>query len=242
MVPLAIYEAVRIPLFLAYVPSMSITVSPDLFTLYKSSPFAFSSGSAALAGMVTYNQVFYFVAVVNAILHVLAYLTCAWFWIPAVRNTCVVEYRHAVVIVLVPLLVFLALSFGSGLISGHFNVCGGELLISRIFFAPLRKLANDSDYTYFHCRQWRPNVHGYGERSDEPQHVPAKRFVREPGNCLVPCLTAFFLKISGYIVRLLPDVLSCQGLTTADTPALTGLKPMSSRWNIHLENALVLRD
>lgn len=122
MVPLAIYEAVRIPLLLAYLPGMSLTVSSDLFTLYKSSPFAFSSGSAALADMFTYNQVFYSVAVANAILHVLAYFACAWFWVPAVRHTCAVKYRHAVVIVLIPLLLFLVLSFGSGLISGHFSV------------------------------------------------------------------------------------------------------------------------
>jgi len=117
MVPLAIYEAVRIPLLLAYLPGMSLTVSPEFFTLYKSSPFAFSSGSAALAGMLTYNQVFFTVAVANAILHVLAYLACAWFWVPAVRHTCAVSNRHAILIVLVPLLLFLVLSFGPSLLS-----------------------------------------------------------------------------------------------------------------------------
>jgi len=118
MVPLAIYEAVRIPLLLAYLPGMSLTVSPELFMLSRSSPFAFSSGSAALAGMFTYNQVFYTVAAANAILHVLAYLACAWFWVPAVRHTCAVGHRHALLIVLVPLLLFLALSFGPSLVSG----------------------------------------------------------------------------------------------------------------------------
>jgi len=122
MVPLAIYEAVRIPLLLAYLPGMSLTVSPELFTLYKGSPFAFSSGSAALAGMFTYNEVFSSVAVANAILHVLAYLACAWFWVPAVRHTCAVGRRNAFLIVIVPLLLFLALSFGAGLTSGHFSV------------------------------------------------------------------------------------------------------------------------
>jgi len=122
MVPLAIYEAVRIPLILAYLPGMSLTVSPEFFTLYKSSPFAFSSGSAALADLFTYNQVFYSVAFANVVLHILAYLACAWFWVPAVRQTCAVGHRHALMIVLVPLLLFLALSFGAGLISGHFNI------------------------------------------------------------------------------------------------------------------------
>lgn len=122
MVPLAIYEAVRIPLLLAYLPGMSLAVSPELFTLSKSSPFAFSPGSAALAGMLTYNQVFYSVAVVNAVLHMLAYLVCAWFWVPAVRHTCAVGHRHALLIVLVPLLLFLAFSFGPRVLSGHFSV------------------------------------------------------------------------------------------------------------------------
>ena len=117
MVPLAIYEAVRIPLLLAYLPGMSLTVSPELFTLYKGSPFAFSSGNAALAGMFTYNEVFSSVAVANAFLHVLAYLACAWFWVPAIRHTCAVSNRHALLIVLVPLLLFLALSFGPSLVS-----------------------------------------------------------------------------------------------------------------------------
>lgn len=122
MFPLAIYEAVRIPALLAYLPGMTITVSPDLFTLYRSSPFAFASGSAALADMLTYNQVFYSVALANAVFHILAYLACAWFWVPAVRHTCAVGHRHALMIVLVPLLLFLALSFGPGLTSGHFSI------------------------------------------------------------------------------------------------------------------------
>ena len=118
MVPLAIYEVMRIPLLLAYLPSMSITISPEFFTILKNSSSTASLDKEAMAHMITYNQVFYSYTMTDACLHVLAFLCCAWFWIPAVRNTCAVGHRQAVMIVLVPLLLYLALSFGPTLISG----------------------------------------------------------------------------------------------------------------------------
>jgi hypothetical protein len=118
MVPLAVYEALRIPLFLALLPSMSVTVSPEFFTLMKNSSSSSPLDSATLAHMITANPTYYTYTMADAGLHVLAWLCCAWFWIPAVRNTCAVEHRQAVLIVLVPLLLFLALSFGPIFISG----------------------------------------------------------------------------------------------------------------------------
>jgi len=118
MIPLAIYEAVRIPLVLVFLPSMSITISPEFFTTLKNSSSMASVDKGAMAHMITYNQVFYSYTMTDACLHVLAFLCCAWFWIPAVRNTCAVGHRQAVMIVLVPLLLYLALSFCPTLISG----------------------------------------------------------------------------------------------------------------------------
>lgn len=102
----------------AYLPSMSITISPEFFTILKNSSSTASLDKEAMAHMITYNQVFYSYTMTDACLHVLAFLCCAWFWIPAVRNTCAVGHRHAVMIVLVPLLLYLVLSFGPTLISG----------------------------------------------------------------------------------------------------------------------------
>ena len=48
----------------------------------------------------------------------LAWLCCAWFWIPAVHNTCNVSNRDATMIVLIPLLLYLAASFGTVFITG----------------------------------------------------------------------------------------------------------------------------
>jgi hypothetical protein len=116
MVPVAVYEAVRIPLYLAFRPAMSVTVSPEFFTLLNNSSSASSMDNAAIAHMITPNQMYNTYALADAGLHVLAYLCCAWFWIPAIRNTCVVGYRQAVLIVLVPLLLFLAFSAGPVLV------------------------------------------------------------------------------------------------------------------------------
>ena len=116
MVPLVVYQAVRIPLFLAFLPAMSVTVSPEFFTLLKNSSSASSMDSATMAQMITPNQMYLTHALADNGLHVLACLCCAWFWIPAVRNSCKVSYRHAVLIVLVPLLLFLAFSAGPVLV------------------------------------------------------------------------------------------------------------------------------
>lgn len=118
MVPLVVYEALRIPLSLALLPSMSVTVSPEFFTLLKNSSSSSHIDSATMAHMITANQMYYTYTMADAGLHVLAFLCCAWFWIPAVQNTCNVSHWHATMIVLIPLLLYLALSFVPIFISG----------------------------------------------------------------------------------------------------------------------------
>jgi hypothetical protein len=118
MVPLAFYEMLQIPLFLAFRPGMSVTISRDFFTMMGNSTSASTVDKEAMMNMITFSQTFYSYAMVNAGLHLLAWLCCAWFWIPAVRNTCGVEQRQAALIVLIPLLVYLAVTTGPVLMSG----------------------------------------------------------------------------------------------------------------------------
>lgn len=72
--------------------------------------------------MVTWNQSFYTCGMISTGLHVLAFLCCAWFWIPAIRNTCAVEQRHAILIVLVPLLLYLTVTIGPNLVTGGYGL------------------------------------------------------------------------------------------------------------------------
>jgi hypothetical protein len=116
--PLAVYELVQIPLFLAYRSAMTVSISPEFFALMNNSTSAPSMDRETMMQMFTFSQPFYTYTMLNAGLHVAAWLCCAWFWIPAVRNTCAVERRQAALIVLVPLLVFLAVSYGPVLLSG----------------------------------------------------------------------------------------------------------------------------
>jgi hypothetical protein len=118
MIPLFVYEALRIPLILALLPGMSITVAPEFFIQLENSSSASSMDSAAMAHMITPNPAFYTFSLANAGLHVLAFLCCAWFWIPAVHNTGNVSHRHATMIVLIPLLLYLAVSFGPVFMTG----------------------------------------------------------------------------------------------------------------------------
>ena len=118
MVPLAVYEAVKIPLLLAYLPSMSITATPEFFTLLSNSSSAAPVDKEAMMQMVTFSSSFYTYTMVAGCLHVVAYLCCAWFWIPGVKNTCAVSHRHAAMIVLIPLVLYLAIALGPALISG----------------------------------------------------------------------------------------------------------------------------
>lgn len=118
MIPLAIYNALQIPLFLAFRPGMSLTILPEFFTMMNNSTSAGSMDKAVMAQMVTFSPSFYSYTLAMAGLHVLAWLCCAWFWIPAVQNTCNVSHRHATMIVLIPLLLYLAASFGTLFIAG----------------------------------------------------------------------------------------------------------------------------
>jgi len=118
MIPLAVYEALQIPIFLAFLPAMSLTISPEFFILMNNSSSAGSLDKEAMAHMVTFSQSYYTFTMALAVLHILAWLCCAWFWIPAVRNSCNVSHRHAVMIVLIPMILFLAVSFGPVLITG----------------------------------------------------------------------------------------------------------------------------
>ncbi len=118
VVPLAIYEIVQIPLFLAYRSAMTVSISPEFFAMMNNSTSAPSMDRETMMQMFTFSQPFYTYTMLNAGLHIAAWLCCAWFWIPAVRNTCAVERRQAALIVLVPLLVFLAVTYGPVLLSG----------------------------------------------------------------------------------------------------------------------------
>lgn len=118
MVPLAVYELVQIPLFLAFRPGMGITVSPEFFAMMNNTAAVPALDKQAILSMIAFNQPFYTYTMLNAGLHALAWLACAWFWIPAVRNTCAVEQRQAALIVLVPLLVYIAVTFGPALLTG----------------------------------------------------------------------------------------------------------------------------
>jgi hypothetical protein len=112
MMPLAVYEAVQIPLFFAFVPFMDIAVSPEFIPVMNKSMSGSALDSAMMTHMITPNPMYIVHALVNNGLHVLAYLCCAWFWIPAVRNTCGISQRQAHAIVLVPLVLFLVFSAG----------------------------------------------------------------------------------------------------------------------------------
>ena len=110
MVPLAVYEFVQIPLFFLFLPFMDIAVSPEFIPIMNKSMSGSALDNAMRTHMIIPNHMYVTHALVNNGLHVLAYLCCAWFWIPAVRNTCSVSHRQALAIVLVPLLLFLTFS------------------------------------------------------------------------------------------------------------------------------------
>jgi len=112
MIPLAVYEAVQIPLFFMFLPFMDITVSPEFIPIMNKSMSGSGLDNAMLTHMIIPNRMFIAHALVNNGLHVVAYLCCAWFWIPAVRNTCGISHRQAIGIVLVPLILFLMFSAG----------------------------------------------------------------------------------------------------------------------------------
>jgi hypothetical protein len=118
IVPLAVYDLLQIPLFLSLQPGMSITVSPEFYTMIKNSTSASGMDKEVMMHMIIFNQPFYTYAMVSAGLHILAWLCCAWFWIPAVRASCGLEQRQAALIVLVPLLVYLAVTFIPILVTG----------------------------------------------------------------------------------------------------------------------------
>ena len=117
-IPLAIFGALQIPLFLAFRSAMDVTISPEFFAMIKNSTSASSMDKEAMMHMFTFSQPYYTYTMLNASLHVLAWLCCAWFWIPAVRNTCAVDRRQAALIVLVPLFLYLAATYGPALITG----------------------------------------------------------------------------------------------------------------------------
>jgi hypothetical protein len=118
IVPLAVGDLLQIPLFLAFRSVMSVTISPDFFAMMRNSTAASGMDKETIMHMVTFNQPFYTFTMLNASLHILTWLCSAWFWIPAVRNTCGVEQRQATLIVLVPLLLYLAFTFGPALVTG----------------------------------------------------------------------------------------------------------------------------
>jgi hypothetical protein len=101
---------------------MSVTVSPEFFTIMNNSTPPSTMDSEAMTHMVTWSQSFYTFGIINTGFHILAFLCCAWLWIPAVRNTCAVEERHAALIVLIPLLLYLAVSFGPALVTSDYSL------------------------------------------------------------------------------------------------------------------------
>jgi hypothetical protein len=118
IVPLAVSDLLQIPLFISFRPGMSIAISPEFFSVMKNSTSASGMDKQAMMHMITFNQPFYTYTVLNAGLHILGFLSCAWFWIPAVRASCGVEQRQATGIVLVPLLLYLAFTFVPVIVTG----------------------------------------------------------------------------------------------------------------------------
>jgi hypothetical protein len=120
MVPLAVYYLLQIPVFLAFRPGISVTILSDYNTVINTSASLPFAEKQAVAQMLVFSESYYLFIMVLLIMHILAWLCCAWFWIPAVRNTCNVEKRQAAFIVLVPLLIYLVYTFGPILIAaGH---------------------------------------------------------------------------------------------------------------------------
>jgi len=107
MVPLAVYEALLIPLFLSLKNAMAITASPAFFNTTIN-----ATNHAEIAKMISVNPPFALFVTTSAVLEVAAFLCCAWFWVHAVRGVLGLDTKKAALAVLVPVLVYLAVTVG----------------------------------------------------------------------------------------------------------------------------------
>ncbi|HVP96940.1 YIP1 family protein [Methanoregula sp.] len=107
MFPLAVYEAFLLPLFLSLKNAMAITASPAFFNTTIN-----TTNHAEIEKMISYNQPFTLFVTTGAVLEVAAFLCCAWFWFHAVRGIFSLDTKKAAVAVLVPVLVYLAVTVG----------------------------------------------------------------------------------------------------------------------------------
>lgn len=103
MIPYAAYEAAAIGLFLAFKDQISVTVPPGLFATGAN-----ATAREALPKTFAYNQAYITYAGISTVLLAAALLCCAWFWIPAVRETCGLDTKKAAVAVLLPVFLYLA--------------------------------------------------------------------------------------------------------------------------------------
>lgn len=118
MIPLAVYHAITLPLFLLFQKAITITISPEFFTALTNSTSAGSLDQGEMARMIVYNQPFRDYMVIDTTLNAVALLCCAWFWIHALQHTRSLDRRHAAITVLVPVLIYLAATIGMKMLRG----------------------------------------------------------------------------------------------------------------------------
>jgi len=107
MIPLAVYQAFLVPLFLSLKNTMTVTVSPAFFNTTIN-----ATNHAELAKMVSFNQPYILFITTSAVLEVVAFLCCAWFWVHAVRGIFSLDTKKAAAAVLVPVILYLAVMVG----------------------------------------------------------------------------------------------------------------------------------
>ena len=118
MIPLAVYQALLTPLFLAYRGGISLTASPEFFAYFSNASAAPAMDQARMAQLITHNQQFTEFTTISSILYAAAVLACAYFWFHALMKTRNLDRRQAAITVWVPVLVYLGVALVLRLTSG----------------------------------------------------------------------------------------------------------------------------
>jgi len=103
MIPFAAYEAAAVALFFAFKDQISVTIPPGLFATGAN-----ATARNEFSKAFVYNHAYLTYAGISTALLAAALLCCAWFWIPAVRETCGLDTKKAAVAVLLPVILYLA--------------------------------------------------------------------------------------------------------------------------------------